>query len=329
MNHAPATAPNASGSHDLAHTDPARPAHTAVTTPRPRLSTAWWGLVMRAIVAFAALMGANAVASLVLSPLAASLPTNSVPQGLVAVSMFALVLALVVLFVWGWMRLVERRSLGAAGWRASWAEAGWLVAGVVASVVVMAVVFVIGITFLPAPAPETANAAGAAAAAIPPTATWLLVLVVIGQAFLLQGIPEELLYRGWLFSVTRERPVLTLVWTTLAFTIIHLVSSGGQTTPLDYVLYLAVPLGFGAFAGALRLLTGSMWIAAGVHGGFHIAGAITLAIAPGQPNSAEWVLIGAVYLVATAIVLAVWARRRRATSSAAHDAEAKVVSRAA
>ncbi|WP_051486858.1 CPBP family intramembrane glutamic endopeptidase [Brachybacterium phenoliresistens] len=304
----------------------------------PRIPIAWWGLLVRAVAALAILLGANLAAAAALTPLALRFAPNSMPQGLLAVAMCALVCLGVVLLVGLWMRTVERRPLhavlrpldpdepAAAGAPASRARRGarWaaavrgLAAGTLASVVVMAVVLGIGALLLggsPGSDPDP-GAAGADGGAAPRTAAWLLVLVTVAQAYLLQGIPEEVLYRGWLFSVTRARPMVTLLWTTLAFTIIHLVSSGGQQSALDFVLYLTIPLGFGAFAGALVLVTGSMWVAAGVHGGFHIAIALASALLPaelsGSFGPADWVLTGSVYLAATALVLALRARGRRA-----------------
>jgi len=313
----------------------ARPSRTG-----PRVPIAWWGLLVRAVVALAILLGANLAAAAALTPLALRFAPNSVPQGLLAVAMCALVCLGVVLLVGLWMRTVERRPLRAvlrpldpdetaaadapaprARRGARWAAAArGLAAGTLASVVVMAVVLGIGALLLGdspgSGADPDPGAAGAGGGAAPRTAAWLLVLVTVAQAYLLQGIPEEVLYRGWLFSVTRARPMVTLLWTTSAFTIIHLVSSGGQQSVLDFVLYLSIPLGFGAFAGALVLITGSMWVAAGVHGGFHIAAALAAVLLPaelsGSFGPADWVLTGSVYLAATALVLALRSRGRQA-----------------
>ncbi|MGO1544848.1 MAG: lysostaphin resistance A-like protein [Gulosibacter sp.] len=280
---------------------------TASSAPKsPRLSTKWWGLLIRAVAAFGMLMLATTAVGVIVQPLAMQLETNSVPQGLIVLAGHIVVFAAIVFMVWGWMRLVERKPLSAAGWRGGWSSIGWLGAGTLASIVVMAVATLVVTLVLPTPAVEALPEANAGVA---PTPIWLLIAIVITKSYLLQGIPEELLYRGWLFSVTRDRPWLTMVWTSLAFTVIHLISSGGQETVLDHILYLAVPLGFGAFAGALVLLTGSMWVAAGVHGGLHIASAIIMVLFPVPVQSGELVIVGAVYLVFTAIVLMIWQQR--------------------
>lgn len=283
------------------------------TAPRPRLPVTWWGLLIRVIAATAALFLANAIQGFGIQPLTAKVEGDLVAQGLIVIAAFAFTCVFIVLFVWAWMRLIERRPLSASGWHLRPSALAWMLAGVAASIVVMAAVVAIGALVLP-PASEGIADAGANSSGdggLMSMPLWLVIAFLLARSFLLQGIPEELLFRGWLFSVTRERPLYTLVWTSLAFAIIHLASDGGQQNWVDRILYLAVPLGFGALAGALVLLTGSMWIAAGVHGGFHVAGALVTVLFPMPAVGAvEWLLIGAVYLVAAGIVLAMWQRRR-------------------
>lgn len=272
----------------------------------PRLSTAWWGIVVRAIVAFLIVVAANQGVALISTPLAAAAGDDPVVQVVILVAGFALVGAVMVALVWAWMRLVERRPMRTAGWRLSWGQLGWLGVGTLASVVVTAAIVGVGMLL---PMPEGAPAGSDESADALPL--WLTIAFVLVRSYLLQGIPEELVYRGWLFSTTQGRPLLTLTWTTVAFTVIHLTSSGGQQNALDHVLYLAIPLGFAALAGALVLLTGSMWVAAGVHGGFHLSLALVAPLLPGAGTSADWVLVGAGYLVAATIVLAIWNVRRQ------------------
>ena len=304
--------------HDhLAAANPAEAAADRSPAPqtRPRLSTRWWGLVIRAVAAFALIAIANALSVTVRGLLTPVLPQESLTQSVFLVVWAGIVLAVVVLGVWAWMRWIERRPLRAAGWRFRASSLGWLGVGVVASFAAMALVLAVGALLLPPPEPEAGVESGALGdLAVMPL--WLVVVLVFAKAFVLQGIPEELIYRGWLFDVTRDRPWLTLTWTTLAFTIVHLASSGGQQGALEHVLYLAIPFGFGLLAGSLVLLTGSMWAGAGTHGGFHVATGLAGFVHPAPPTSADWLLIGAVYAVLAAGVLVVWGRRRRRSARA-------------
>lgn len=89
---------------------------------------------------------------------------------------------------------------------------------------------------------------------------FLILIAGIGRAFLLQGIHEEWWFRGFAFRGYRERPVLVLAATTVFFTLLHLVSSGGQQSASELFLYLALPLGMGFWAGVERLRTDTVWV---------------------------------------------------------------------
>lgn len=295
---------------DMARPNPPQPAHAApapgVSGPAgasgPRLGLTWWGLLLRAVVAFAMVLAANFLPWLVAEPLLQRIPESVLGEMLTICASFTGTGVLMVLGVWGWMRLVERRPLRAAGWHLSVAGLGWLVLGTAASCLVIGVAVTISGLLQP-PSGQGINSGG-----LP---LWATVLYVVTRSYVLQGLPEELLYRGWLFHLTLRRPLLTLTWTTAAFTIIHLISQGGQQTMVDRVLYLALPLGFGALGGALVLLTGSLWAAVGVHGGFHVAQTVATARLPAERGAAWWLLEGACYLAATAVVLVLWWRRGR------------------
>ncbi|MEJ4100201.1 CPBP family intramembrane glutamic endopeptidase [Corynebacterium mastitidis] len=124
------------------------------------------------------------------------------------------------------------------------------------------------------------------------------------RSYILQALPEELIYRGWLADVTRDRPRLTLAWTTAAFTVVHLVSSGGQEDLGDRMIYLALPLGMGLLAGALRLTTGSVWAGVATHGGMHMVNSLVPPLVAVRGFDAAWVLLlGGVQALAAAVIL--------------------------
>ncbi|WP_052460508.1 hypothetical protein [Microbacterium gorillae] len=95
----------------------------------------------------------------------------------------------------------------------------------------------------------------------------------------------------------------------MTFTVIHLVSSGGQQNALERVIYLCLPFGFSLLAIGAMLLTGSLWAAIGVHSGIHLGTAAAMAWLPAVSGPAWWALAGGVQ-AALGLTLIVTARRR-------------------
>ena len=132
---------------------------------------------------------------------------------------------------------------------------------------------------------------------------WAVIVVALARAFLLQGIPEELIWRGYVLQTLRTPPVVSAYVSAGVFALLHLTSQGGQEGAVERVLYLAVPFGFGLLAAALVLRTGSLWSAVGVHGGLHVALTI-LTLWCGVGNGpALWVTWGAVTTLTAAWLL--------------------------
>lgn len=133
----------------------------------------------------------------------------------------------------------------------------------------------------------------------------LLVVLVYGlaRAFVLQGIQEEWWFRGFAFVDVRHHPWFTLAATTVVFTVLHLTSSGGQQSGTERVLFLALPLGMGLWAGVERWCSGTVWAAVGVHGGIH-TGLLVPALLGWPQGPASWVVLGAVLSAAAALRLA-------------------------
>ncbi|WP_288831838.1 CPBP family intramembrane glutamic endopeptidase [uncultured Corynebacterium sp.] len=255
----------------------------------PRIPVNAWGLLLRAIVAAAVLLGANS----------ARLPIHKAAGSdslLVQAAIFCFTPVLVAAFVVVWVRRVERTKI-------NWAGARGIVGGTAIAVVPLAAAWLLlGATSGPAEAlPQGVGEAEAQA----PVATLLIWVLV--RSYLLQGIPEELVYRGWLFDVTRPRPVLTVAWTTAAFTLAHVWSSGGQRTALDHLVYLAVPFGMSLLAAGVVYTFGSFWWAAGTHGGMHLTIALLTAVYPIELGARAWVILGAAQAVLGVALL--WRRK--------------------
>lgn len=281
------------------------------TPPGPRLGLGPFGIALRALTAIVILLGANLVASLLVSLVtvvtgSADLMSVASPARLgVGIALQVLILTLVVLAVHGWMRWVERTPIRSAGWRWGRRSALWLLLGVVAAAGSLLAVTLV----LPKSGPvlESGSVIGDGPATLGSVA--LVIAYTLGLAFLQQGIPEELLFRGWLLWRLRDRPVIAVIVTTLTFTVIHLLSNGGQQSALERVLYLAVPFGFALLAVGLVLWTGSLWAAAGVHGGFHVGNAIAAVALPQVEAVLSWVAVGGLHAV-LGLVLVVTGLRR-------------------
>lgn len=78
----------------------------------------------------------------------------------------------------------------------------------------------------------------------------------------------------------------------------------------DHVWYLVMPCGMAVLGGAAVLWRGSVWWAVGTHGGMHICLAVGSAVHPVELGPVAWAVIGVAQILAGAVILAVWHRRR-------------------
>lgn len=95
------------------------------------------------------------------------------------------------------------------------------------------------------------------------------IIMKVFQGLILQGIPEELVWRGWLMHCLDQRPRLALAVSATVFGAMHIVSSGGQENLLERIVYLFQAGAFAFVGGALALRLRSLWAAIGVHAGMH------------------------------------------------------------
>ena len=270
----------------------------------PRLPLNWWGLLVRIVAAFVMLMASNMV-RVPLHQLPVAKREDAVGIGANA-AIFLLTPIAVVIMLWGWMRFVERRQLRAIGLF----DISKILSGILGGTAIVAVPMAIGWVFLSLfSEPEAQHDA------VPNTASVGVIVAsvvyVLVRSYLLQGIPEELIYRGWLFSTTAERPIFTVVWTTLAFTVPHLFSSGGQQSTTDFLLYLVLPLGMAVLAGAVVVWKKRVWSAAGPHGGMHAVMAVLAILFPVALDSTAWVTLGVTQLATGLALLAWWSSKKK------------------
>lgn len=270
-------------------------------TPVPKLGLGPGGILVRVVVAIAFLLAGNLFIALISSVLGLipALVEPGVPAVIAHVLLLACMTVFVAVAVWAWMRFVEHRRLRDAGWSWNATSIVWLLLGTA----IAAGLTVAATALLPATGPMVAPTDGVPVA--------FNVAVVIATAFLLQGIPEELLFRGWLLTTLRARPILAITVSTLSFTVIHLISQGGQQTPIDYVLYLSVPFGFSLLGIGLILWTGSLWSAVGVHGGLHVGIAIAGSWLPPVDQMLSWLVLAGLFTALGLALIVAGLRRER------------------
>lgn len=207
-----------------------------------------------------------------------------------------LVLALVVLGVRVLVTRLDRRALRHTGW--TWTPSSLRLLG-------LGLALSLAVVLL---AQLVASSSGRAPDALGEPA-WAAAAVLLAQAVLLQGVPEELLFRGYLMQTLHRRPLLALTTSTLLFGAIHLLSSGGQQGWGERLVYLTMPTAFGFTAGALLLLTRSLWPAVGVHVGFHLATLLAMLLGLAGTGPAAWLATAVGYAVPGAAALVIWLRR--------------------
>ena len=174
--------------------------------------------------------------------------------------------------------------------------AGMILAALVVDLVVASMLHALGLAGGDQPVPQG-----------PP---WLMIVEPFSIAFLLQGIPEEMIWRGWLFSSLGE-PRFAAVSSVLGFTVLHLLSQGGQQNLLEHLTYLAPPCGFAVTALIVRTISGSTWAAIGVHGGFQVANDMLSDWLHLPHGSITWIIQGLLWAAVGLLNLAFHRRRQR------------------
>ena len=194
--------------------------------------------------------------------------------------------SLLVLFLtWLLVTRLDGGSLSDLRLRVDRRALAWMLAMVVVAAAIAAVVGVVVDLLGVEPA-----ASGLTDISLP--AIGILLLSRVNSAFLVQGFPEELVWRGWLFRSlggTRRAGAISVI----GFTLLHIISNGGQENWVERVLYLATPFGFAVAAVVVAWVSGSTWAAVGVHGGHHMASLVLLAMRTDEGHPVAWVLEGA------------------------------------
>lgn len=201
-----------------------------------------------------------------------------------------LVSALAVCLVW----LCNGKNLAASGLIFNRRTIPMFVLGILACGIPMFVAALLGNFLWPA---TTAMPAGTAHPGL------VAIITTICSAVLVQGFPEELLFRGFLLTKLQMSKAGAVAVSVGVFTVLHLISNGGQQNLFERFAYLALPGGFSLLAAILAVKFSSLWCAVGVHAGFHFTAKFLinpLALAFGWQ---AWLLVG-LFLAVPACILA-------------------------
>ena len=266
---------------------------TGVSDPPRR-----WPVWVRALVVPCVLMFGNYVLylplALVLSPW-----LNAAPgwvQGVVFVILGCVVAATAIVFVVILMRYVDRRPVRDAGLFFSAGSIPAFLLGVLASVVVIV------------PAGFALESAGLLREVQPMQGSaGAIVLSAVVAGLIVQGFPEELVWRGYLMQTVDWRPWPIALYSSAVFAALHILSSGGQQGFGERLLYVVQAFAFAFLAAALYRATGQLWAAVGVHAGLHFTHAWTESVGIGSgPNA--WLVETAGYLILGVAVM-IWCDR--------------------
>lgn len=237
-------------------------------TARPPDTPRRWPTWVRGGLVPAVLMFGNYLPALPLQLLARRMEqTSNAPAArILAMSSRVSVAVFSLLLVWLLMRHVDRRPLREAGLAVSRGSLPAFVLGVLASALVVV------------PTGLVLQSTGLLRGGEPGDySVALAVLAAVIPGVLMQGFPEELVFRGYLIQTLPRAwgPWTVSLYSSALFGVMHLVSAGGQENLAERFIYLLPPFGFAFLACALQRLTGQLWAAVGIHGGFHLATTVT------------------------------------------------------
>ncbi|HEX2291086.1 MAG TPA: type II CAAX endopeptidase family protein [Pseudonocardiaceae bacterium] len=97
------------------------------------------------------------------------------------------------------------------------------------------------------------------------------IIMIAISTLLVQAFPEELVFRGYMFTNLGETLPL---WTTVAsssliFGSMHVLSNSEATTLGERVLFAVAATGLGLMLAACRTVSGTLWLGIGFHGGYN------------------------------------------------------------
>lgn len=204
--------------------------------------------------------------------------------------------ALVIVLIVTLARAVERRRLSELGFTTIAGDLRAFGLGIVAWTVPAAITFAI-LALLGSPLQITA----------PGAEFWLVLGLLFLAVLLTEAIPEELVFRGYVSAVLAER--LSPWWVIGVQTVLFVATAillRGEVNPLDASLFAAM----GFVLGYVRLVTGSVWTAVGIHVAFQTASQLVFThdvVEFTGPPELAMIALGVVPFTAVAILIPILA----------------------
>jgi len=132
------------------------------------------------------------------------------------------------------------------------------------------------------------------------------IIMIAISTLLVQGFPEELVFRGYIFRNLGETLPLwaTVASSSLIFGSIHVFSNSEATTLGERALYAVVATGLGLMLAACRTVSNTLWLGIGFHGGYDAFNGRFTAVHQGAFIPA-WVLVLGVLIAGAALTIAV------------------------
>jgi membrane protease YdiL (CAAX protease family) len=131
---------------------------------------------------------------------------------------------------------------------------------------------------------------------------WVAVVYVLVLGYVMQGLTEEFVWRGWLSQSIGGGRHRQAVITSIGFGLIHILSNGGHANFWEGAVYVTSAAAFGYAACALYFATGSIWAAVGIHGGLHLANYLAQSLGGGEGWPLELVQIALYGLIGFAVM---------------------------
>jgi uncharacterized protein len=132
------------------------------------------------------------------------------------------------------------------------------------------------------------------------------IIMIAISTLLVQGFPEELVFRGYMFRNLGETLPLwaTVASTSLIFGSMHVFSDSEATTLGEHVFYAVVATGFGLMLAVCRTVSNTLWLGIGFHGGYNAFNGRFATVHQGAFIPA-WLIVLGVLIAAAALTIAV------------------------
>jgi uncharacterized protein len=132
------------------------------------------------------------------------------------------------------------------------------------------------------------------------------IIMIAISTLLVQAFPEELVFRGYMFTNLGETLPLwiTVASSSLIFGSMHVLSNSEATTLGERVLFAVAATGLGLMLAACRTVSGTLWLGIGFHGGYNAFNGRFITVHQDAFIPA-WLIVLGILIAGTALTIAV------------------------